>query len=771
MSYSSQWRGAERGQWRGPDHDRRAVVSPAAVPDAARHVPAHTAELFRKGVAAHNSFLTNKLLPDLHRAVDLLRLALESAERAGGEGAPDDPYWGRCLNSLAVALFDRHRFTCRTGATGTTGASSTTSGADGGGGDDPTGDLVAALRYLLAAYGKAETGTVHYARVLFNLFTALNAHLALAGPPLPPDLRERLPSVQKLREEMGNEPGVAVIERLRSAHESGYSAVAASGPAAGYPQLARAVRLLPRAVWGAREQVLDFLAEHHGLATDAAACAIAADCPDDAVRLLDHGRAVMWEQQLRTRTWQQELKQSESQEANRLARRLNRVYAGLSELDPLATQEYSSTRLREGATSPGNDVRMDTDRWGGTWTRYGLGTEMGSWSMHRLETEWGRLAEKARTVLPNAPLALQEYADLRRAAEGGPVVYVVVSPWGCDALLVTVGDDRPARIPLHRLTAADAEQRAQRYLAAMTGAHGDREEVIRDTLDWLWYAVVGPVLEALPANRTGPKRTWWVPTGPLTTLPLHAAASKVASESRSALDQTISSYTATMSALVRARDAHKEAADQGRERDRGHLLVAADSSHLPGAGRFHAHLRHLVSWWHRTALMDTDATHAKVSKALPQHAWTHFDCHAVQDLNEPLKSHLVLHDKPLTVSDLADLPFAHAEFAVLAACTTAAGGESVRDEWVSLTAALMYSEFQSVIGTLWPVPDGPSARITQSLYTALIRVPRRWPLPGFARRTLSHANSADALRLAVLAERANRPDHPSAWVSFVHYGI
>lgn len=711
-----------------------------------------TAELFRKGVSDHDSFLTSRRLPVLQQSIDSLRLALESAEQA----VADRDTRGRCLNALGVALFDRHRFISETGDGNGDGA---VDGVDESPVHERTDDLVAALRYLLAAYDKAEPGTVHRARVLYNLSSALNASLALAGPPLPPDLRDRLPSVRELREEMSSEPGVAAVERLRSAYESGYAAVAESGPAEGYPHLARAVEVLPRAAWGAHEQVLEFLAEHSGLATDAAACAIAANRADDAVRLLDHGRAVMWQQHLATRTRQEQLQRTGSRKTERLVHRMTQVHAGLSELDPLTVGKHANTAV----PTPGNDVRMDTDRRGIAWPRNGVGTDMVDWSPSRLEDEWERLSRQAGAVLPGVSFTMQTYSDLRSAAADGPVVYLVVSPLGCDALIVTKYEDDPTRVPLPQLGAADAEERAKRYLTAMTGTHSNREEVIRDTLDWLWHAVVGPVLRVLPPSNASPNRMWWVPTGPLTTLPLHAAAPTDASDDGvSALDGTISSYTSTMHALILARDASR--------RGHGHLLVAADSDSLPGAGRFHAHLEQVVSRRHRTALLDADATHAKVSEALPKHAWTHFNCHAVQDLREPLKSHLVLHDKPLTVSDLADLPIARAKFAVLAACTTAAGGELVRDEWISLTAAL-YPGFQSVIGTLWPVPDGPTARITQSVYESLSRVPRRRPLSWLLRPALSNSNGADALRLAVLAERAERPDHPSAWVSFVHYGV
>lgn len=75
----------------------------------------------------------------------------------------------------------------------------------------------------------------------------------------------------------------------------------------------------------------------------------------------------------------------------------------------------------------------------------------------------------------------------------------------------------------------------------------------------------------------------------------------------------------------------------------------------------------------------------------------------------------------------------------------------------------MHSEFQTVIGTLWPVPDGPTSRIAQDVYGRLSGGPGPSPF--------DPTKSAAALRDALVAERSRRPDHPSAWVSFVHYGV
>ncbi|MEV6962786.1 hypothetical protein AB0M97_27165 [Streptomyces sp. NPDC051207] len=107
------------------------------------------------------------------------------------------------------------------------------------------------------------------------------------------------------------------------------------------------------------------------------------------------------------------------------------------------------------------------------------------------------------------------------------------------------------------------------------------------------------------------------------------------------------------------------------------------------------------------------------------------------------------------------------------------------------------------MGTLWPVPDGPTARIARDVYAALIPPAeepqssehsdatsskcRRFlhrllpftarrsaaPKPPWSSRTvdLNAFDSAHALHRALLRERDRLPDHPSAWVSFVHYGV
>jgi hypothetical protein len=776
MSYSSSRWGNERPQQLRKVKTHQIIVGVSQF-----------AEAFTLGLDAQAGALAGQ-----HRG--RLDMAITHFQRTAVTAAGDDPHLGKYANALGVALLDRHRLT----------------------GD--VDDLDKALDHLADAFDAAPLQTMPRARVLRNLFDALELRLSLADVPLTDDRRARLPSLESLRREKSRTPGLTAIERLGAARESGYTAVAEQGLAESCPDLTYAVELLPLIVWGGRDQVLEFLADYRGLASEAAASAVAAGDVTLAVRVLEQGRAVVWQQDLVNRTPRDELLRQllaqgprPHEETDKASRSKTHTTAGRnrsggaadrqapplpSDLVERMDRAYSAlTRLAPGAdVSPDRgDPRLDFDRLGFPW-RTG---EPGLAELSDAVREWESLSRTAQRGLPYISFQPLDYQrDIQPAASHGPVVYLNVSPWRCDAMIVTRSGEKPALVPLPDLTAADAELQAQRYLAAMMSDGDGREDVVREVLHWLWHTVASPVLAAVAripefVGATEQPHVWWIPTGPLTTLPLHAALS---AEGRSVLDRVTSSYTPTVKALMRARTTRR-ASDVGRR----HLLVAPTAGELPAARRTLARIATLLPLGQRTSLVGSEATWAKVHEELPRHAWAHFDCHAVQNFDEPLTSRLSLHDRDLTVADLTELPRGSAEFALLAACTTAAGGSLVRDEWVSLAAALMYAEYQAVIGTLWPVPDGPTARIARDIYAALIppaEEPRssghsdatssKWRR--FLRRLLLFAgrrstepkprtvdinpiDTAHALQRALLRERDRCPDHPSAWVSFVHYGV
>ncbi|WP_234425795.1 CHAT domain-containing protein, partial [Streptomyces kebangsaanensis] len=350
--------------------------------------------------------------------------------------------------------------------------------------------------------------------------------------------------------------------------------------------------------------------------------------------------------------------------------------------------------------------------------------------------------------------------ELRATAAAGPVVLVNVSPHGSDALVVTEHSIDAVPLPgldprttaTRRRTFEDALVRIETPGTSRKQSQRAQQDV-RETLAWLWQAVTGPVLDRLPAAT----RVWWSLGGLLGTLPLHAAAP--AGGTPGALDRLISSYTPTLRALHHAR---RRAA---RPAGTGTLVVsvaqATGQAPLPGARREAEHLARLLPG--AALLADTSATHSAVVSALHRHAYAHFACHALGDLERPSGSRLVLHDHvehPLTVSDLARLRLPSVRLAYLSACDTLRTSPELADEAVHIVSAFQMAGFPHVVGSLWQVDDVIGAEVALSVYEAL----------NTGDGTLDVARTAEALHRAVRTLRDTYPQTPSLWACQVHAG-
>jgi CHAT domain-containing protein len=272
-------------------------------------------------------------------------------------------------------------------------------------------------------------------------------------------------------------------------------------------------------------------------------------------------------------------------------------------------------------------------------------------------------------------------------------------------------------------------------------------------LTWLWTAVVAPVLAEI---RPGPgHRVWWCPTGPLTLLPLHAATSPDGRES--AMDRVVSSYTPTVRAL-----AESDGPETRVPADSILTVIQRDTPGmvpLPNAVRERDTLRELTGG-QLTELDGNRATRAAVAARVADHRVAHFSCHGLQNVRDPSRSGLALHDGFLTVADLrAGAPALGGDFAFLSACRTAAGGVRLLDEALTVAAALHHIGYRRVVGTLWSVPDRRAAEVSVGVYRRILVGGR-----------LDAGASAEALHETVQSQRRRFPRNPSGWASFMHIG-
>jgi hypothetical protein len=364
-----------------------------------------------------------------------------------------------------------------------------------------------------------------------------------------------------------------------------------------------------------------------------------------------------------------------------------------------------------------------------------------------LTREWDELVEEVR-ALPGFEDFLKPppLEKLLPAAADGPVAVINVSQWGCDALLVVDDDVRVRNLP--ELKAADVEHRTVAYLkaldevsrrrgvwwrtkqagadtadarAALSAAQDRAERMLTSILRWLWRTVAKPVLDELGYTTTPPgedestwPRLWWCPTGLLTLLPLHAAGDHLADGPNrpTVLDRVVSSYTPTLRALIQAREPLPT--DQPAE-----LLVIAvpqveGEAPLPEVMRELAMIEQRFAGRH-VVLEGTAATVNEVAAKLLEHRWAHFSCHGNQVLDDPSQGGLRLADGTLTIGRLSGQQY-QGEFAFLAACKTATGGVNLADEAITLAAALHYTGYRHVIGTLWTVSDVTAAEVAEAVY-------------------------------------------------------
>ncbi|KAI0246142.1 CHAT domain-containing protein [Lactifluus subvellereus] len=360
-------------------------------------------------------------------------------------------------------------------------------------------------------------------------------------------------------------------------------------------------------------------------------------------------------------------------------------------------------------------------------------------------------------------LKTPSFDTLRAAASRGPVIIVIHCEWRSD-ILVVLQDSPPSLIT----TANDFYHKANELAYRLSDTRkkhllesSQYQRVLRSVLEELYEIIGQPVIDKLhELNVPEQSRIWWCPTSVFCSLPLHAMG-PIPSKNKIKKyfsDMYISSYTPTLSALIKSREHGKQTSDP-----LSLLVIAPPEKSLPGVTEEIKVIRSVLGSSMDTHILE-DATSKSATQRLEHHRFAHFACHGVLEEGKPFDASFMLHgDDRFTLLDIVRSRLPSAEFALLSACHTAELTDgSIADEALHLTAAMQYCGFRSVVGTMWAMADTDGRDLAEYFYTSMFS--------GEDLRIPYYERSAKALRDAVQRLRREKRVGLERWVNFVHYG-
>ncbi|KAF6817210.1 TPR domain containing protein [Colletotrichum plurivorum] len=437
-----------------------------------------------------------------------------------------------------------------------------------------------------------------------------------------------------------------------------------------------------------------------GLGSFAAAAAFnAGKSPSHALRMLELGRGIMAGLLLETRAETTTLKADHPTLAERFEYLRDK-------LDPPARKAHPPSVDSDLTVVEGQQQQQQQQR-------------------RALDEEFQQVLQsiRAQPSFEDFPFPTMRLDVLQAAASTGPIAVVNTTGSRCDAILIDSSGIR--HLPLPNLEHSEI----------MTACG---KEISLDLLEMLWDYVACPILEKLgflgrPEGTESWPRLWWVPVGPLSRLPLHAAGRHYAGSSETVLDRVVSSYSTSIKALLYSRQTSKGKNPQDTSQDAALISMTTTPpgpnfapSPLKFAGKEIHDLKGLLS---PRRPRDIASRKQDILHNIKSCSIFHFAGHGISDLTDPSKSRLLLEDwveNPLTVNDLTALNLSNESnsswIAYLSACSTGESHvERLYDETIHLMSACQLAGFPHVVGSLWKVDDEYSSEAACEVYETMKR--------------------------------------------------
>ncbi|KAI9455530.1 TPR-like protein [Boletus coccyginus] len=334
--------------------------------------------------------------------------------------------------------------------------------------------------------------------------------------------------------------------------------------------------------------------------------------------------------------------------------------------------------------------------------------------IHRVVTSIRDLPGLSRFLLPSL------FPDLQCAAGEGPVIIVNASEYSCDALVVLLDRD-PVHIPLQITQEGVRDLSTEPHTLAGQLQDTTRGLELLAFLCKLWDQIVSPVIDFLQTIHPPQSRIWWCPTAEFSVLPLHAAGPYREGQ-RNLADVYISSYTPTLTALIRARrhDPSSSSAQRKRFIAIGQAKAVGESeldsvgAELDGIGQV---VDGLATF---TRIYGEESCISRVVEELGKNDWVHLAYRSIPNAEKLFESAFALHDGHFTIQRIIGCDLKNPESVYLSACHTTVGDRVCPDRTIHLALAMQFARFRSVIGMMWEVDGSETNEIVSTFYKHMV---------------------------------------------------
>lgn len=252
----------------------------------------------------------------------------------------------------------------------------------------------------------------------------------------------------------------------------------------------------------------------------------------------------------------------------------------------------------------------------------------------------------------------QETSSLTAYASDGPVIIINSNEFQSDCFIIK--REGVVSIPLPEMTVKENALHATYFLMALSDLENNPKralEKFEKVLLWLWNVAAQPVMSELglygsnQSNLERP-RVWWMATGCLGMLPIHAAGdhrkSLATGELCSVLDLTTSSYCNSLRSLNYVREIFAASkynlTGSNRSLSAVSVQMATTSDHdaLPSAAKEVSTVRGILHDTNISTSILGNPTRNEVLPRLKTCDIVHFACHGIVDAEDPSLSKLML---------------------------------------------------------------------------------------------------------------------------------